>query len=241
MPTLLDIIFPRSCTICSKHGEYLCDRCKRLFKKTVPECYICRRISGGYTTHSKCMKEYSLDSVVVLWEYNKLTSTLLKKYKYGLAIDIENVLNELVKGRLEEIASFKPKDRSLCIPVPVSLTRLRERGFNQTEDIARGISNFLGTRFSKDVVYRRDGSDVHQSLLDKGERVGHKIDFYINNYDLLKDTDEVIVVDDVITTGSTIEQISKVIKSIKKDIKIRGVCLFRGKPYYKKEEAETSS
>ena len=78
-------------------------------------------------------------------------------------------------------------------------------------------------------------------MLDKGERVGHKIDFYINNYDLLKDTDEVIVVDDVITTGSTIEQISKVIKSIKKDIKIRGVCLFRGKPYYKKEEAETSS
>jgi len=241
MPTLLDIVFAKSCSICSRQGDYLCDRCRKLFKKSVPECYICRRISGGYRTHENCMKEDSLDSVVVLWEYNNLSSTLLKKYKYGLATDIEKTLEELVKSRMGEILRSVDSEGSICISSPVSNSRLRERGFNQTEGIAEYVSTLLGMGFSKDIVFRKDGSDTHQSLLDRGERFENRIDFYINNYELLESVKEVVIVDDVITTGSTIEQMARVIKSVKKDIKVSGICLFRGRPYYKKEEAETPS
>lgn len=240
MPTLLDMIFPKSCTICSKYGEYLCDRCKKLFKKSIPECYICRRISGGYCTHEKCMRENSLDSMIVLWEYNKLSSTLLKKYKYGLATDVEKTLEGLIQERIKEICRTELGKKSLCIPVPVSQRRLRERGFNQMDDVGRCVSDSLKINFSKDVVYRRDGSDIHQSLLDRNERFENRIDFYINNYELLEEIEEVVIVDDVITTGSTVEQVARVIKSVRRDIKVKGLCLFRGKPFYKKGEVKTS-
>lgn len=240
MPTLLDMIFPKSCTICSKYGEYLCDRCKKLFKKSIPECYICRRISGGYCTHEKCMRENSLDSMIVLWEYNKLSSTLLKKYKYGLATDVKDTLELLIKERMEEIYNIEYNKKAFCIPIPVSYRRLRERGFNQTDSIGRCIADFLNIKFSKDLVYRRDGSDVHQSLLDRDERFENKIDFYINSYELFEKIEEIVIVDDVITTGSTVEQVARVIKSVRRDIKVKGLCLFRGKPFYKKGEVETS-
>lgn len=238
MATLLDMIFPKSCTICSRYGEYLCDRCKLLFKRSVPECYICRRISRGYHTHEKCRREYSLDSMIVLWEYNKLSSTLLKKYKYGLATDVKDTLEGLIKERVKEIYDIGYNKDALCIPVPVSYRRLRERGFNQTDSIGSCIANLLGVNFSKDLLYRRSSSDVHQSLLDRNERFENKIDFYINNYELLERIEEVVIIDDVITTGSTVEQIAKVIKSTRKDIKVKGLCLFRGKPFYKKGEAK---
>ena len=240
MTTLLDIVFPKSCVICSRHGEYLCDRCKLLFKKTLPECYLCRRISAGYCTHSQCMKENSLDSVIVLWEYDKLSSGLLKKYKYGLATDIEKTLEALILSRIRDTYYIPDRKKVLCIPVPVSNSRLRERGFNQTEDIAMRISDYMNINFAKGIVYRKDGSDVHQSLLDRDKRLHNKIDFYINNYELLEKVEEVVIVDDVITTGSTLEQVTKVIKSFRKEIKVQGICLFRGRPYYKKGEVLSS-
>ncbi len=238
MPTLLDIIFPKSCTICSKHGEYLCDKCRRLFKKSIPECYVCRRISGGYITHEKCLGKYSLDSMAVLWEYNKLSSGLLKKYKYGLATDIEKSIEDLLLKRLAEIESSVQKKNTLCIPVPISNTRLRERGFNQVEGIGMCVADFLDVNFSKDIVFRRDGNDVHQSLLDKDERFENRIGFFVNNFDLLENINEVVIVDDVVTTGSTIEQVCRVIKEFNSNIIVRGICLFRGRPYYIKKEGD---
>ncbi len=195
----------------------------------------------GYRTHKECRNQNSLDSLVVLWEYNNLSSTLLKKYKYGLATEIEKTIEELMKYRLKEIPTITNNINALCIPVPVSHRRLMERGFNQTENITRCISNILNINFSKEVICRRDGEDIHQSLLDRSERIENKIGFYISNYEILKDIDEILIVDDVITTGSTIEQISEIIKSFDKNIKVRGVCLFRGRPYFnKKGEAKTS-
>jgi ComF family protein len=236
---ILDILFPKSCTICSKNGEYLCSRCKKLFKKTLPECYKCRRISPQYITHERCKEKFTLDSVIVLWEYNELSSVILKKYKYGSVYDAENTLLEFTKERLQEFTLNKENKNSLTIPVPISTNRLRERGFNQTEELAKVVSNTLGSMFDSSIVKKKGGDDIHQSLLDKEEREKHRSNFYIDDTDKLKDIKEIIIVDDVITTGSTLEQISKVIKKVDNNISVKAVCLFRGRAYYKKETKQT--
>lgn len=231
--SVLDILFPKSCTICSKNGEYLCARCKKLFKRTLPECYKCRKISSNYTTHRECKEKFTLDSVVVLWEYNELSSVILKKYKYGNVYDTEDTLINFTEERLKELVQKTEKSDSIVIPVPISANRLRERGFNQTEELGKVVANSMGGIFNNSIIKKKGQDDIHQSMLDKVERKQTSNTFYINNINLLGDTKEVIIVDDVITTGSTLEQISKVIKEINKNVSVRAVCLFRGRPYYK--------
>lgn len=225
--SLLNLVYPKSCHICGKHGEYLCNICKKSFKRNLPECYICRRISPNFCTHQHCKKNYSLDRVIVAWEYNKLSSKILKSYKYKGAQDVGKYLSDLL---LENIKDFD-FGGSLFIPVPISFLRRSERGFNQTELLVKSISKYYGCDFSFSLIGRKIEKG-HQSLKDRESRLKNKTyEFYLKDKSLLDRYTSVVILDDVITTGSTLENISKIIKE-KKDISVNAVCLFRGKPYY---------
>lgn len=229
---ILNILFPKSCFVCSKQGEYVCERCRKMFKRNLPECYICRKISPNYQTHYGCKNRYSYDSVFVGWEYNDISSDILKAFKYRGAYDVESSILSLFSNILKDFEYVKKDGNSLVVPVPVSANRLRERGFNQTENLARYISNKFHFDFSEDLVINIDNSDEHQSLKDRENRRQIRNKFVVNkNYNLRK-YKSIIVVDDVITTGSTIEQISKIIKEYHSDISLNALCLFRGKPRY---------
>lgn len=232
MANILDVFFPKSCTICSKHGEYLCSKCKKLFKRNLPECYICRKLSTNYQTHDLCKRENSLDSVVVLWKYEEITSKILKKYKYGLVYDLESTFEEFVKEGLSEVRGIKREEKSLVVPTPISLMRLRDRGFNQSDVFAKAVSEYTGIDYNNTLLKRVDSDSTHQSLLDKEERILHSTNFEVQDKKLLDTLSEIIIVDDVITTGKTLEDICKCIREVNKDVKVRAICLFRGRPYY---------
>lgn len=161
-----------------------------------------------------------------------MSSVILKKYKYGLAYDIGSSINSLVIQALKRL-QIKFCNKTVVIPVPISINRLRERGFNQTVDISKTIAEHLGCEQRTDIIYRYNGDSTHQSMLDRDERLGQKNYFYIINPSLLDTYENIIIVDDVITTGTTLEQISKVIKIYNPNIPVNAICLFRGRAYYK--------
>lgn len=225
--SLFNLVYPKSCHICGKHGEYLCNICKKSFKRNLPECYICRRISPNFRTHSHCKRKLSLDRVIVAWEYNKLSSKILKNYKYKGGQDVGGYISEFL---IESISGFDFKN-SLLIPVPISFLRRSERGFNQTELLAKNISKYYRCDFSSNLIERRMEKG-HQSLKDRESRLRNKAyDFYLKDKFLLHKFNSVVILDDVITTGSTLENISRVIKK-EKNVSVNAICLFRGKPYY---------
>ena len=120
---------------------------------------------------------------------------------------------------------------SLFISVPISFLRRSERGFNQTELLVQNVSKHYKCDFSFDLIGRKTEKG-HQSLKDRDSRLAETMsDFYIKDNSLLDRYDSVTILDDVITTGSTLENISRVIKK-EKDISVNALCLFRGKPYY---------
>lgn len=225
--SLLDLVYPKSCHICGKYGEYLCNTCKKSFRRNLPECYICRRISPNFSTHIHCKRNYSLDKVLVAWEYNKISSRILKSYKYKGVQDLGRYLSEFL---LESIGKVE-FNNSLFIPVPISFLRRNERGFNQTELLTEYISRHYHCDFSFDLIGRKTEKG-HQSLKDRESRLRNTTaEFYIKNYSLLNRYNSVTIIDDVITTGSTLENISRIIKK-EKNISVNALCLFRGKPYY---------
>lgn len=164
---------------------------------------------------------------MVAWEYNKISSKILKSYKYKGMQDIGRYISEFL---LESVGRVNYKD-SLFISVPISSLRRSERGFNQTELLVEHVSRHYKCDFSFDLIGRKTGSG-HQSLKDRESRLKDTMsDFYIKDSSLLDKYDSVTILDDVITTGSTLENISRIIKK-EKDISVNALCLFRGKPYY---------
>lgn len=229
LSSFLNFAYPKSCHICGRHGQYLCDTCKKTFKRNLPECYVCRRLSPNYNTHTDCQNTYSLDQVVVGWQYNKISSKILKSYKYKGTWDIGKYLAEFLTNSLGHV-TFKD---TLFTSVPISFLRRNERGFNQTELLLEIISKYYDCDFSSDLIGRKIEKG-HQSLRDRESRLIEKSSaFYIKDERLLGEYNSVTILDDVITTGHTLECISKIIKEKQGDsYTVNALCLFRGKPYY---------
>ncbi len=233
---ILDILFPKTCSICKRKGTYLCSRCERLFKRTLPECYICRRLSSNYKTHSSCKetkKSSYLDNVFVAWEYNSLTSDLLKKYKYGYVYDMADILSEFFVKSIVNSNFTNSFSKTLLTNVPIPDNRLRERGFNQTLKISEAISKYFDIPFSESLLRRKNTYD-HQSLKDKGEREYiSKEDFIVRSSSNVSAYKSITIVDDVMTTGITLESVSEHLRqSFGRELIINGICMFRGRAYY---------
>ncbi len=232
---ILDIFFPKSCTVCKRKGEYLCEKCKKLFKKNLPECYICRRISSNYCTHASCKKSNSLSHVFVAWKYDSFSSNIMKTYKYKSVYTISQMLTAFLTENLFSTQFEEIIKESLVTNVPISSVRLHDRGFNQTKEFAKEIAEKLNLKYSGDFLGRRIEFG-HQSLRDKDER-GYNLEneFYIKENVHLGEYKSITIVDDVLTTGATLESIINIIrKAYKVDIEINAICMFRGRPYYSK-------
>jgi ComF family protein len=232
---LLDLIYPKFCYICGKQGEYICSKCKKLFRRSLPECYVCRRITNGFTTHSHCRHNH-LDRVFVCWEYDKQTSTILKKLKYGGVTTTSSILFKFFTECILDSCFHEYLDKTLLIPVPISKQRLRDRGFNQSEIFSQHISKSLGLDTDTKLIQRKDSS-THQALKDKKERIetylsdnpfimSKRNTFTQNKYK------SITIVDDVITTGSTLKAMHRCIREIYPDIPIQAICMYRGRRVY---------
>ena len=224
----LNLFYPRSCCICNYNGYYICPSCKKLFKRNLPECHVCRRLSPSYLTHTRC-KQYSFfDGVFVAWEYNKVCSRILKNYKYKNVYDISRTLSEFFVEALIA-SSFKSnlKD-TLLIPIPISFIRRNERGFNQMDIITKYISKNLNLDMNNNIL-KCNYTNTHQAQKCKDERISRENPFYIVKGTEITNYKSITIVDDVITTGSTLNLAAQTIRPyLNKDTKMFALCLFRG-------------
>lgn len=228
----LNIVFPQSCIICKRPGGYLCPTCSKLFKHNLPECYICRRLSPNYSTHKGCRKYYSLNMVYVAWEYNKLTRDFIRDYKYKRVYDMQKGIADFFLKTIQN-SSIKPAlENTLLVPIPISKLRRSERGFNQVEYITKRLSLTFNSSINYTMLKCFNNYE-HQSLKDKSQRSYRSNPFQLGSYSSIADYKSITLVDDVITTGATLEQASKILKkNYGLNTEINALCLFRGKPYY---------
>jgi len=231
--SLSNFLFPRMCSICKRYGNYICDDCKKLLKRNLPECYICRRLSPSYVSHPLCKTQVSLEKVFVAWEYNILSSSILKQYKYKNVKDIAEVLSTLFIDSILASTFARDIEKTLLVPVPISNLRRNERGFNQMEHITTRIGKYWGLDIESNFISCRN-STLHQASKSKMERdISKENLFYIDNPVDISKYKSITLVDDVITTGNTLEKISFVIKSYYGiHTTVNALCMFRGKPYY---------
>ena len=123
---------------------------------------------------------------------------------------------ELIRISLDKARLFSIFERSLAsvviIPIPLSPKRLRQRGYNQSELIGHFLSDRLSVRMKADILIKIKDTPSQVEIKDRKERLKNlQGAFAVKNPEEIKDK-IVILVDDIITTGATLNEAKKVLK-----------------------------
>ncbi|KKR02634.1 MAG: Phosphoribosyltransferase [Candidatus Yanofskybacteria bacterium GW2011_GWA1_39_13] len=216
---LLDTIFPIRCIDCGDFGDYVCRGCLGAIptKKSF-ECIGCKRNTPFGQTCFLCTKTNPADQLLIVADYkNHLVEKTLKFFKYKFISDLEQPLSVLIKKYLKWLTLDKKfnvfESNPLLIPVPLHLRRLNWRGFNQSELLAKNISDTFQMEMAVDVVERTINATPQADIKEREERLKNLNGiFRIKNKEKIIGR-EVLLVDDVCTTGATLNECAKILKA----------------------------
>lgn len=204
---ILDLIFPKTCFGCGKEGLWFCKTCKKEIKLIKTQtCYLCKRISLKGKICSKCKSHSNLSGVVVTTKYEGLIKQSVCALKYEGLSDVSRDLTKLMIKCLKE---NKLTGDYLVVPIPLHKKKFYERGFNQSELLATEICNYFTWQMSKKLIkIKNTSSQVGQKGILRRKNL--KNAFMWRGENITKKN--ILLVDDVLTTGSTLEEAARVLK-----------------------------
>ncbi len=205
----LSWLFPRRCLGCNEIGSYLCPDCVNRFTP-LHELYCphCRRPSVMGITHPKCKEHCELDGLISCFSYRGIMAKAITRFKYSFVKDITNTLVELfISNANQPVLSKHPW---MIIPVPLHPSRQKWRGFNQAELLARGLAANWQQSIDLTSLRRQVNTTQQMSLSGKQRRSNLRHAFSVSFS--LSPPDSVLLIDDVVTTGSTLAECAATLK-----------------------------
>ena len=206
--------WPSLCAVCRAWGEgRVCAECLARFAPASPRCRCCALpVPAGVFVCGVCLAAPPpFDAAFARVDYGFPWDRLIPAFKFHAALDLAPVFAEaIVEARAGCAGDARP---ALVVPVPLSDARLRERGYNQAWELARRAARRLGCAADARLVLRvRD--TPHQLALPPGERAGNVRGAFAVEPRRLGEVRErtIAVVDDVMTTGSTVAELARVLK-----------------------------
>lgn len=217
---VLDTLFPLRCLGCGRGTYWICPPCENRIKRRLDqECPICRhRVTPGGAVCFNCRDTSStaLDGVFVASSFHDpLLRHAIHTYKYRFIRDLSVPLGHLLLESLRHSSLPLP---DVLIPVPLHKRRLRYRGFNQSTLLARIIGDELtpGLPLSvlEDALIRTRFTKPQMKTTSREERLANLTGaFMLNPADQnLIWSKSVWLIDDVETTGTTLEECARVLK-----------------------------
>ncbi len=190
---MINFIFPPLCVHCGTEGAWLCNTAQQELKR---ENVITNPIDIKH-----------VDCVLVRGSYDCAPlAQLVQKLKYHYWTGVSDTLEAVLQPLVAEL--HVPKD-TVIVPVPLHARRQRERGFNQSLIISKALSRLTGLRVAN--ILQRQRYTTPQAHLSAVERTTNIIGAFSQGAEK-KWPKSVLLVDDVITTGSTISECAGVLR-----------------------------
>ncbi len=214
---ILNFFYPKFCIGCRKEKTYLCPECFskiEIFKN--PKCPYCdyRSFDGEIC---KNHKKYLQGFVGAAPYSDELLRKIIDTQKYNFVKELSKPLALLILKFLKEnteIKFFKNPTDFLIVPIPLHNRRLRWRGFNQAEEITKELSPLIKIPYESRALIRKKYTKPQARLKEKEKKENIKDAFEVNNRFLTKIKNrKIILLDDVATTLSTLEEVAKTLKS----------------------------
>jgi len=217
--TFLNILYPIECLDCKKSDVWICEKCLqkiKLNKKGISKIDLLPSYLDGFLIASN-------------WE-NKILQDVIHKFKYNFAQELSESLSQLIFAKLKTINADNaiPFSNFIIIPIPLHKKRYIWRGFNQSELLAEKISEKLNIPHKTKIISRIKNTKAQAKLGAEHRNKNMKDAFIIsqkNTFDLNKA--KILLIDDVITTGSTMNETARILKNAGASLVI-GLAIARG-------------
>lgn len=214
---ILDLLFPRRCPVCDKpvkpFGKLICETCrhepvyirgpkcmkcgKALNREETEYCGDCRKIRHEYDTGRAVFSYGSVSDAIYRFKYRGR-----QEYADYFAACMEKSLGSWLRENHVQA----------LVPVPIHAGRRRMRGYNQAELLAKRLGDRVGIPVRTDLVMRVRSTKPMKDL-SPGERQNNLKKAFIIGRNDVKLYDRVILVDDIYTTGTTLDEIAALLKA----------------------------
>lgn len=203
---LISVIAPYTCISCGYEGALVCAWCAPEMRTPLPSrCYRCKSLTQDFRVCKNCARHSALRHVWVSTTYEGLAKDITSSFKFERVQGAARVIAE----QLAEILPYLSKE-TLIVPVPSATRRTRQRGYDHTALLGKELSKLTGLHYMQTLgrldQTRQVGATRQQRLTQlQGS-------FYVKQPLLVKRSD-VVLVDDIVTTGGTIEAAAVTLKA----------------------------
>lgn len=210
-----DILAPKKCYSCNKEWHFLCRECYNKLDNFQDICYICKEKSYKYKIHENCKKNIYYDNLIILTHYkNIVIKKLIRDFKFYWKKDICDDFVELMYYKLLKTNLWMLNNKNIIVTnIPINFFKKLKRGFNQSSLLAKKISKKLNLVYIDNVIVKQKQTR-QQSKLSKPERILNlENSFKINKKYIDKlDNKTILLIDDVVSTWTTLNEASKIFK-----------------------------
>ncbi len=226
---ILDLIFPRYCLGCekemtSKQASLICDACfDKIALNSGIQCHICG-LRNAKGTCKRCRQKTPLKGLLTAGQYeNPILKEMIHLFKYQSVESLKKPLAELIinylkKENLTDKFSARPKSNFILVPIPLTLRRKLSRGFNQSELLAKEIGKFLNYPVIN-LLKRKKFTGPQAGVSDWQKRKENISGVFCLSPSYPQITRsrtsggfKIILIDDVATSGATLEEAARVLK-----------------------------
>lgn len=213
------LLYPPACVVCSASvdvGQYLCPVCvKKAPRITPPFCARCSEpfsgaIDGPFDCANCSHRIIHFDAAVSIYRSRGIVRKLVHEFKYGHHRHLRYPLAVWLGEALDD-ERLRDRRIDLVIPVPLHAARERHRGFNQALLLAQDLCAAASLQLAD--ILQRIRYTTTQTAHDRAERIENLHDAFR----LRKNADvrgcRVLLIDDVLTTGSTLSECARVLKA----------------------------
>lgn len=214
---ILDILFPIECLSCGAPNTYVCEDCFDSIPLLERDfCMVCNRSSYLGRTHKSCAKYCYIDGVVTATHWrHPLVKNMIHTCKYSDIPDLMIPLSRILRKRISAhpYLGYAAHDNGwTAIPVPLHKKRERRRGFNQAHLLSKLVFSDIDTKRVLMRIYPTPPQAKKKKRAKRLSNIAGSISFEQINCETTL-SKKIILVDDVFTTGATLNECAKVLKT----------------------------
>ncbi|WP_332669825.1 ComF family protein [Aromatoleum sp.] len=205
LPAVANFLLPQDCFVCGDEcgPDPLCVACRAMLPRQPAGCPVCAVPTTEGVTCGRCLRDPpAFDATHAAFAYAFPLDRIVQALKYRHRLALAGFL-------ADGLLPFVPSEKAVLLPMPLHVRRLRERGFNQAVEVARPLARATGLPLELGAVGRVLNTAPQASLPWKARRVNMRGAF---RCDAVFTGKTVIVVDDVMTTGATLDELARTLK-----------------------------